>query len=303
MTNLDIVQLSTTSKRLGSFMQAIKHILKFVLYSIVTVLALVIGISYIEKKIEGDGTITLYGNVDVRQVDIAFRVPGRVSRLYFEEGDFVSKGSLLAEMERDPYDQDVAEAQGNLAIAAASLENANTLLQRRQDLISSGGVSQEDLDRAFSSQSEALGSHNAAKATFLKAKDRLSYTEAFAPTDGIILTRVREPGSVVKESDPVYTLSITSPVWVRAFIAEPLLGSVFYGMQAEIFTDTHGASFYTGKVGFISPVAEFTPKTVETTDLRTDLVYRLRIYVDNPDGRLKQGMPVTVKLKPEHHDE
>ncbi|CRX38628.1 efflux RND transporter periplasmic adaptor subunit [Estrella lausannensis] len=284
-------------------MQMLKQILKFVFYSVITVATLVIIISYIEKKIEDDGEITLYGNVDVRQVDIAFRVPGRVSKLYHEEGDLVSKGAILAELERDPYDQDVAEAEGNLAIASATLENASVILSRRKDLIASGGVAQEDLDRAASSFSEALGNHNASKASLLKAKDRLSYTEVYAPTEGIILARVREPGSVVKESDPVYTLSITSPVWIRAFVAEPLLGSVFYGMEAEITTDSKGAPAYTGKVGFISPVAEFTPKTVETTELRTDLVYRLRIYVDNPDGRLKQGMPVTVTLHPKRHDE
>jgi HlyD family secretion protein len=68
-------------------------------------------------------------------------------------------------------------------------------------------------------------------------------------------------------------------------------------MDAEVFTDIKRGRTYSGKIGFISPVAEFTPKTVQTTELRTDLVYRLRIYVDNPDRELVQGMPVTVKLK------
>ncbi len=127
--------------------------------------------------------------------------------------------------------------------------------------------------------------------------DNLSYTEAFAPTDGVILTRIREPGTVVKAADSVYTLSVSSPVWIRAYVDEPDLGLVYSGMPAEIYTDIDGGSVYSGKVGFISPVAEFTPKTVETTKLRTDLVYRLRIYADNPDRGLVQGMPVTVKLK------
>jgi HlyD family secretion protein len=118
----------------------------------------------------------------------------------------------------------------------------------------------------------------------------------YAPSEGIILTRVREPGSVVREGDPVYTLSIVSPVWIRAFIPEPLLGVVYPNMQAEVFTNTENGPTYKGHVGFISPVAEFTPKTVETTELRTDLVYRLRIIADNPDQGLRQGMPVTVKL-------
>jgi HlyD family secretion protein len=129
------------------------------------------------------------------------------------------------------------------------------------------------------------------------AQDNLSYTEVYAPTDGIILTRIREPGSVVIESEPVYTLSISSPVWIRAYVDETHLGEIYFGMPAEIVTDTKDLGSYMGKVGFISPIAEFTPKTVETTQLRTDLVYRLRIYVDNPGRYLKQGMPVTVKLK------
>ena len=67
-------------------------------------------------------------------------------------------------------------------------------------------------------------------------------------------------------------------------------------MSAYIHTDTPHGKVYSGTVGFISPVSEFTPKTVETTELRTDLVYRIRVYAQNPDRGLRQGMPVTVKL-------
>ena len=84
--------------------------------------------------------------------------------------------------------------------------------------------------------------------------------------------------------------------WLAAFVSERDLGRIYPGMPAEVHTDTPGGKIYKGQIGFISPVAEFTPKTVETTQLRTDLVYRLRIIVENPDRFLKQGMPVTVKL-------
>jgi len=180
------------------------------------------------------------------------------------------------------------------------LANAEKLLKRRQELIGIGGVSQEDVDNAEATRNELRANFRAEKAALAVALDNLAYTEAFAPTDGIILSRIREPGSVVRESDPVYTLSVCSPVWIRAFVDEPQLGKVYYGMDAEVFTDTKDGLVYKGKVGFISPVAEFTPKTVQTTELRTDLVYRLRVYVDNPDKVLKQGMPVTVKLKQEN---
>ncbi len=134
-----------------------------------------------------------------------------------------------------------------------------------------------------------------AKAALGVAITNLKDTKVFAPHEGTILTRIREPGSIVNVGDPIYTLTLTDPVWIRAFVSEPQLGLIYPGMKAEVYTDSKQT--YTGHIGFISPVAEFTPKTVETTELRTDLVYRLRIIADNPDKYLKQGMPVTVKLK------
>ncbi len=241
--------------------------------------------------------LTLYGNVDVRQVDIGFRVPGQVTSLVFEEGDIVKQGDLMCTLNKTPYDSQVREARANLEAIKVNLENAEILLKRRVELIGVGGVSQEDLDNALTSRDQLKANFIQAKAALTVAMDNLAYTDAFAPTDGIILTRIREPGTVVNPADPVYTLSVSSPIWIRAFVDEPDLGLVYYGMTAEIYTDILNGTVYTGQVGFISPIAEFTPKTVETTQLRTDLVYRLRIYVDNPDHYLLQGMPVTVKLK------
>lgn len=238
----------------------------------------------------------LYGNVDVRQVDIGFRVAGQVEKLYFEEGDFVRAGTHLATLDKTPYNSQIEQTKANVEAIKVNLQNEEKLLQRRKELISLGGVSEEDLENTQSSRDAFIANLQAAEAAHTIALDNLSYTEVFAPTDGIILTRIREPGTVVNPADPVYTISITSPVWIRAFVNEPQLGQIFYGMTATVLTDTEGGPTYTGKIGFISPIAEFTPKTVETTQLRTDLVYRLRIYVDNPDCNLKQGMPVTVKL-------
>jgi len=182
----------------------------------------------------------------------------------------------------------------NLDSVKANLDNAELILNRRLQVVGIGGVSQEETDTAQATRNEQLGSFFAAKAALAVAIDNMNYTEVFAPTDGIILTRIREPGTVVNPSDPVYTLSVCSPVWVRAYVDETHLGDIYYGMRADVYTDS--GKKYSGTVGFISPVAEFTPKTVETTQLRTDLVYRLRVYADNPDRYLKQGMPVTVKL-------
>jgi HlyD family secretion protein len=261
-----------------------KNILITIIILALTVIIIVlIDRAYEEKKEVSH--ITLYGNVDVRQVDIGFRVSGQVKQLIFEEGDRVPEGTLMCTMDDTPYDSQLKEALANAESIKANLDNANILLKRRMELIGIGAVSQEDLDNAGAKRDQLVADLEAAEANIAVAKDNLSYTKAYAPTNGIILTRIR----------PVYTLSVSSPVWIRAFVSEPELGKVYYGMLAEVYTDT--GRKYSGTVGFISPVAEFTPKTVESTQLRTDLVYRIRVYADNPDNQLVQGMPVTVKLK------
>jgi len=270
-------------------------IILFLALSLVTALSILFYTVFAEKK--DPNVITLFGNVDVRQVDIGFRVSGKVATLIYEEGDRVSEGSLMCTLDESPYDSQLEEALAAKEAIRVNLENAEVLLLRRLELIEIGAVSREDLDNARANRDQLIANLVQAEAAIIVARDNLAYTKAYAPTDGVILTRIREPGTVVNPANPVYTLSVTSPVWIRAFVSEPDLGRVNYGMDAEVFTDIKRGRTYSGKIGFISPVAEFTPKTVQTTELRTDLVYRLRIYVDNPDRELVQGMPVTVKLK------
>lgn len=271
---------------------------KRVVIVFVAILIILIAIIfyYFFHKSQNPNILTLYGNVDVRQVDMGFRVAGQVETLCFEEGDLVKKGDLLATLNKTPYVSQVEQAEQTLKTTEASFENAKILLKRREELIGIEGVSQEDLDNARSNYNQLQATLGQNVASLQVNKDNLSFTEIFAPNEGVILTRIKEPGSVVNPSDPVYTISLSNPIWIRAYVTEPNLGRIRYGMQACVYTDTKEAPVYTGKIGFISPVAEFTPKTVETTQLRTDLVYRLRIYIDNPDDCLKQGMPVTVKI-------
>ena len=126
-----------------------------------------------------------------------------------------------------------------------------------------------------------------------EAMTQLADAQLFAPSKGVILTRAREPGSIVGVGAPVYTLSLTETVYVRAYVDEPNLGLLAPGTRVLVNTDSSD-KVYLGQVGFIAPRAEFTPKTVETPSLRTDLVFRLRIVISNADDGLRQGMPVTV---------
>lgn len=246
------------------------------------------------SKEDSQNKLVIYGNVDIRQVDLGFRVNGKVQEMFFQEGDFVPQMALMGYLDKQPYGDQLLQAKAHVESVEASLSNAINLVKRREWLLDTGGIAQQDIDDARAAQKIYAANLKEAHAAVGIAETNLKDTELFAPSDGTILTRIREPGTVVREADPIYTLSLTSPIWVRAYVSGPQLGLIYPGMPAEVYTDTPGGEVYYGHVGFISPVAEFTPKTVETTQLRTDLVYRLRIIVDNPDQVLKQGMPVTV---------
>ncbi|HTU23448.1 MAG TPA: efflux RND transporter periplasmic adaptor subunit [Gemmataceae bacterium] len=292
--------------------------------------------------------LVLQGNIDVRQVNLSFKVEGRIETLAVDEGDPVKAGEVIASLEkRYFYDElrvsrakrdnlaavlarlehgsrpeEIEQARAQLAQQRANLALAKSNLERGQELVEKGGISKEDLDvrRETVSVGEAnvkyaeqalrlaeIGPRqediDAARAQLLEQEGvviqeerRLADSDLVAPNDGIILTRAREKGAIVQAGETVFTLTLASPVWVRTYVNERDLGRIRPNMAAEVRTDSAPNKVYTARIGFISPTAEFTPKTVETRELRTDLVYRLRVVVDNPDGGLRQGMPVTVTL-------
>jgi HlyD family secretion protein len=241
--------------------------------------------------------LTLFGNVDIREVDLSFRVLGRLQELLVEEGDEVCPGQLVALLDKEPFEDELREAQARVELAKISLTNAEKIFKRREELITSEAVSKEDFDETSASWKRAQASLEQAVAAHASSFTRLKDTIVYSPSKGTVLTRVREPGSIVKIGDPVCTISLKTPIQIRAYITEEELGLIYPGMPARIHIDTPLSPIYNGRIGFISSVAEFTPKTVQTLDLRTDLVYRLRIVVDNPDRQLRQGMPVTIILE------
>jgi HlyD family secretion protein len=105
-----------------------------------------------------------------------------------------------------------------------------------------------------------------------------------------------EPGEIASPQRPVVSLAVVDPKWVRTYVAEADLGKVHPGMSARVFSDSFPGRPFTGWVGFVSPVAEFTPRTVQTTELRTSLVYEVRVFVQDGQDELRLGMPASVDL-------
>lgn len=323
---------------------------RWVLVVVVIVAGLSGGASYhyFTHLPRDESRLILQGNIDVRQVNLSFKVEGRIDSLAVDEGDPVKAGDILATLDKRYFHdalrverakrdnlvavvarlehgsrpEEIVQARARLAQQRANLALAKANLERGEGLVQRGGVSKEELD--LRKESVAVGEANvsyaeqalrlaeigprredidAARAQLheqegvvIQAERRLADSDLIAPNDGIILTRAREKGAIVQPGETVFTLTLSSPVWVRTYVNERDLGRVRPNMAAEVRTDSAPNKVYPARIGFISPTAEFTPKTVETRELRTDLVYRLRVVVDNPDGGLRQGMPVTVTL-------
>jgi HlyD family secretion protein len=303
---------------------------------------------YFNHPSRDESRVVLYGNIDVRQVNLAFKVEGRIETLAVDEGDTVTAGQVIATLDKRYFQDDlraararkdnaaanlarlehgsrpeeIAQARAQLAQQQASLALARGNLKRGEELAPSGGISKEDLhvrrqavevgeaNLKYAQQAlrlveigprqediDAARAQLASEDTAVTVSERrLADSDLIAPGAGIILTRAREKGAIVQAGETVFVLTLASPVWVRTYVNERDLGRVTPDMAAEVRTDSAPGKVYPARVGFISPTAEFTPKTVETRELRTDLVYRLRVIVPNPDGGLRQGMPVTVTL-------
>jgi HlyD family secretion protein len=137
----------------------------------------------------------------------------------------------------------------------------------------------------------------AAMAQLELVRQQLADAELIAPSNAVVRTRLLEPGAMATPQSPVLNLALMDPKWVRAFVSEPDLGRIHEGMKASISTDSYPGRLFPGWVGFIASVAEFTPKSVETVELRSSLVYEIRVFVQDSQDEMRLGMPATVQLE------
>lgn len=295
--------------------------------------------------------LTLYGNVDIRQVSLAFDGNDRVVEMRVEEGDRVQAGQVLALLDtrtirlqlaqasaqtevlaqtllalhNGSRPEEIHQAQAQVAAVQAEVQRNRLLLERLQNTAkqtAGRAVSAQELDNARSQLQVAQAQLDVAKqrASLVqigpRAEDiaraeaqlkvakaeqallqhRLYLAELRAPQAGMVRARLVEPGDMASPQRAAYTIALTDPKWVRAYLSEPDLGRVRQGMSARVVVDSDPTQAITGRVGFISSVAEFTPKAVQTEELRTSLVYEVRIIVDDPTDILRLGMPATVHI-------
>lgn len=321
------------------------------IFALLLVVAIGVGSWWYASKRDGqdESLLVLYGNVDIRESDLAFNNSEHIDELLVQEGDRVRKGQLLATLHRPRMQAEVAAAEARVAArkavvtrleagsrpeelrqsraqvaaARARLVDAQVTFERIQKLNKKQLASKQSLDDAQTSRDtaradlkvaeeslalavegprvedieEARAMLQADEAQVVLTQEVLIDAELYAPSDGTIRNRILEPGDMASPQTPVFTLALTNPVWVRAYAPETALGKLVPGMSADVSTDSYPGKTYPGWIGFISPTAEFTPKNVETPELRTRLVYQLRIFVCNPQDELRLGMPATVSIR------
>lgn len=270
---------------------------------IVLILILLIagGFFFLTREKKNPNELTLFGNIEIRQVDMSFQVSGQIAKMLKEEGDKVEKGELIAVLDDKDYSANLSKAKADVERTLALKNDAESKFNRQAPLTEDNTISKQEYDTLLSTKDKSKADYNMALASLEFAQNQLDYTKIYAPDEGTITVRVQEPGATVNKGQIVYTISKTTPVWIRAYVNETDLGNIKYGQKAKVYTDTIDPNTgekrsYDGYIGYISPVAEFTPKTVQSTDLRTDLVYRIRVYIDDVDDFLRQGMPTTIKI-------
>ncbi|NPA93963.1 MAG: HlyD family efflux transporter periplasmic adaptor subunit [Thermodesulfobacteria bacterium] len=322
-----------------------------IITAFIIILLVMAGAYFYYQKEEGqkkEGQLTIYGNIDIRQVQLAFYGEGRIKDLLVDEGASVHAGELLGQlddsrlrasvekleadvaaqqqvvnrMHAGSRPQEIKAAKARVQKAKAALTDARITYNRLKKLSKTKFISRQQLDDARARLDMAIAALKEAQELYslvmegprkedvLAAEARLDALEKalelarqklkdaklYAPSDGIIRDRVLQPGDMAFPERPVFTLALTNPLWVRAYIPEPDLGKIALGMKAKIQVDSFPDEEFQGWVGYISPTAEFTPRNVETPDLRTRLVYQVRVYVCNPQNKLRLGMPATVTI-------
>ncbi len=245
---------------------------------------------------QGMDTLTLYGNVDIREVQPSFNSSGHITAMYVQEGAVVKKGQLLATLDDTRYAAALTQAKETMEAARVTYANNEVNYRRLAKLAETNSASIQSRDDAKAAFDAARHTYEAAVAAVALAQRQFDDTRLYAPSDGIVEERILQPGDMASPSTPVFTIALPSPLWVRTYIPEREVGRVRLGLAATISTDSYPGHVYHGWVGYISPTAEFTPKTVETPELRTALVYQMRVYVCDAQGELRLGMPATVHI-------
>jgi len=256
------------------------------------------------------------GTVEIREVRLSPLASGRLERLLKDEGDSVRAGDTVAVLDQPGLEAMIEQRRAlagaasartaEIRAAVADSERAANDLARARVLRAQGITSPQDLDRAQSAASATaarLQSVRAAVRESQAARAAVQVTESIrdqlvliAPSDGIVLTRFAERGEMIAAGVPVVSIGLVRTPWIRAYVGERFVARLKTGMAVQVHVDGYPKTPFGGHVTEIAPRAEFTPRAALTERERADLVFGIKVAIDDTGGRLKAGMPVRVEI-------
>ncbi|MBW1768741.1 MAG: efflux RND transporter periplasmic adaptor subunit [Deltaproteobacteria bacterium] len=289
------------------------------------------------------------GTVEATEVDIRSEASGKILALYFDEGDWVKKGEVIAEIDHEKLDIELTQAKARLAETEAQLtllikglrdkevERACETLLESKVLLKDNKREYTRIQKLYEEEVVDLGSRDKAEAAYEASqkryeiakknyeialegsrKEEIQAGEAVKeaaeaqvklierriedatvtiPIDGVISERYVELGELMSVGSLIATVIDLTHVWVMTYVSEKNLGKVKLGRQGKVMVDSFPHKEFIGKVTYISPEAEFTPKNIQTKEERVKLVFGVKIEVDNPDQELKPGMPADAVIE------
>jgi HlyD family secretion protein len=264
------------------------------------------------------------GLIEAEDILLSSKASGQVQRLFFDEGEAVTKGDTLGIIDttdislrlrqagatRMATEAKIESAAINIEQASYDLDLAGKEFQRVSSLVESGAADQQQYDRTQNLYNRALLTRKQSEAALHLAKADLARVEAeiallesqfddciiVSPFAGVIVEKYIEAGELAGPGKPLFKIAKLDTVWVKVYLPPSDLAAIRLGDRAEIDPEDGRDVPLIGYVSWISPEAEFTPKNVQTKEARADLVYGVKMTIANPDGLLKIGMPVSITI-------
>ena len=262
------------------------------------------------------------GILEAREVQVSSKAAGQVTQIAVREGDTVNEGQLIARLDMEKAEiqrkqalaglqelrLNLTNARRAVSLAKDALDNVDKKHERFSALLAEGSVTQQQFDDLDTALKAAQTQYENAKTTLLslnaKEEQVLAQIELLdsqirdgdiiAPVSGTVIERYVERGEVTRPGGPIVSIADLQNMWLKIYLKEESLGKIHLGSSATVTT---ASATLAGRVTWISPKAEFTPKNVQTKEARADLVYAVKIEIENRKGLLKIGMPVDVVIE------
>jgi len=257
------------------------------------------------------------GRLEAKQIDIATKYQGRIAEVLADEGDTVESGQIVARMDTQPLEAQLRNAeakireevdnrrtaQAEVVVKQAEFAYAEKQYNRSKGLVTRGAVSEQerdvDLARMQAGKAALLGAQaqavrtqsaiDAATAEAERLRAEIEDSVLKAPIRGRVQSRLAEPGEVLPAGGKVLALVDLSDVYMYLFLPEPIAGKVALGSEARLVLDAAPEYPIRASVSYVSPEAQFTPKSVETAEERHNLTFRVKLQIDR--NRLRQFEP------------